>query len=582
MEDGKTVAKPETDPAKNGYDFGGWQNGEAEYDFSAAVKSDLALTAKWTAHAYTITYELNGGTNSSDNPDKYTIESEDITLKDPTGPAAAPVFQGWYSDKDFQNRVSPAVIAKGSTGDRTFYARFGTEALKEFTVTFNVVAEAGGAVLGSDSVKVNDGDKISDAQLEAAKGKIASLGEYEYDGLYTDAALATAFDTSAKISADTTLYVKVKAVQKFTVTFDSDGGSAVAAVTVKSGEKAAKPADPAKDGYTFKCWLLGDAEYSFDAPVTGDITLKAKWEANKTEPEPTPVEPTVATSMTAVKIEEGTFSLPDGTYQTKLDGSNPILIVTMPEAVSMKGGDSVKLTGTVTFDDKTVYKQFYLQADDKSGTPIFGWNMVAEWSDTGLKELKKDLSVTQKIESDYSFDSCKFVFSGPLTEGDTTCPTFTLKDVKVTYIPYVPGAETRVALYEGEGFKAYTDNFDASKLKEYLDSSTGGAKLVFTYKLGNYTPKYDYDEIGVLTGWDTSGKEWVNSTDDFKNYGFNIPCPIAGYADKVGTEQTKEFDVETLLSNLKNTHKFTINIYADNDQPPKAVFTKIEVVYTAK
>ena len=276
VEDGKTVAKPETDPAKNGYDFGGWQNGEAEYDFSAAVTSNLTLTAKWTAHAYTITYELNGGTNSADNPETYTIESEDITLKDPTGPAAAPVFQGWYSDKDFQNRVSPAVIAKGSTGDRTFYARFGTEALKEFTVTFNVVAEAGGAVLGSDSVKVNDGDKISDAQLEAAKGKIASLGEYEYDGLYTDAALATAFDTSAKISADTTLYVKVKAVQKFTVTFDSDGGSAVAAVTVKSGEKAAKPADPAKDGYTFKGW-----DFDFSTPIKADTEVKAKWvEAN--------------------------------------------------------------------------------------------------------------------------------------------------------------------------------------------------------------------------------------------------------------------------------------------------------------
>ena len=306
VEDGKTVAKPETDPAKNGYDFGGWYSGDAEYDFSAAVKSDLTLTAKWTAHAYTITYELNGGTNSSENPDKYTIESEDITLKDPTGPAAAPVFQGWYSDKDFQNRVSPAVIAKGSTGDRTFYARFGAEALKEFTVTFNVVAEANGTVLGTDSIKVNDGDKISDAQLEAAKGKIASLGEYEYDGLYTAAALAAAFDTSTKITADTTLYVKVKAVQKFTVTFDSDGGSAVAAVTVKSGEKAAKPTDPAKDGYTFKGWLLGDAEYNFDTPVTGDITLKAKWEANKTEPEPTPVEPTESGVIWTGSVDMGT------------------------------------------------------------------------------------------------------------------------------------------------------------------------------------------------------------------------------------------------------------------------------------
>ncbi len=64
----------------------------------------------------------------------------------------------------------------------------------------------------------------------------------------------------------------------YTVTFDTDGGSSVAAVTVDDGEKVAKPADPTKDGFVFAGWYLGDTEYDFNSAVEGDITLKAKWE----------------------------------------------------------------------------------------------------------------------------------------------------------------------------------------------------------------------------------------------------------------------------------------------------------------
>ena len=274
VEDGKTVAKPETDPAKNGYDFGGWQNGEAEYDFSAAVTSDLALTAKWTAHKYTITYELNGGTNSSENPDKYTIESEDITLKDPTAPADKPNFGGWFKDAEFKTQVTK--IAKGSTGDLALYAYFSEKAIVKHSVK---------VICGEDEVysgEVIDGAALSEDALNQAKAKIPE--GYELEGCYGDAACTEKFDFTKAITADTVIYAKIKAVQKFTVTFDSDGGSAVAAVTVKSGDKVTKPADPAKDGYTFKGWLLGDAEYNFDTPVTGNITLKAKWEeATKSE-----------------------------------------------------------------------------------------------------------------------------------------------------------------------------------------------------------------------------------------------------------------------------------------------------------
>ncbi len=62
----------------------------------------------------------------------------------------------------------------------------------------------------------------------------------------------------------------------YTVTFDSDGGSAVAAQKVLN-TPAVKPADPKKDGYDFAGWYLGDTQYAFETNVTENITLKAKW-----------------------------------------------------------------------------------------------------------------------------------------------------------------------------------------------------------------------------------------------------------------------------------------------------------------
>ena len=72
--------------------------------------------------------------------------------------------------------------------------------------------------------------------------------------------------------------IAAPAVTTYTVTFNSDGGSAVAAQTVESGKTATKPADPTKSGYTFKGWFLGDDKFDFGTPVTVNITLKAIWE----------------------------------------------------------------------------------------------------------------------------------------------------------------------------------------------------------------------------------------------------------------------------------------------------------------
>ena len=63
---------------------------------------------------------------------------------------------------------------------------------------------------------------------------------------------------------------------EFTVTFDSDGGSAVSEQKVLNSP-AVKPADPNKEGYIFDGWYWNGTKYTFEGNVAANITLKAHW-----------------------------------------------------------------------------------------------------------------------------------------------------------------------------------------------------------------------------------------------------------------------------------------------------------------
>ena len=67
----------------------------------------------------------------------------------------------------------------------------------------------------------------------------------------------------------------------YTVTFNTDGGSAVPDQKVEEGKKVSKPANPTKAGYTFVAWYRNSAkttQWNFDTDtVTANITLYAKW-----------------------------------------------------------------------------------------------------------------------------------------------------------------------------------------------------------------------------------------------------------------------------------------------------------------
>ncbi len=68
---------------------------------------------------------------------------------------------------------------------------------------------------------------------------------------------------------------------KFTVSFDSAGGSAVVEQKIGRGNPAKRPDDPVMDGFDFLGWYLEDKEYNFNQPVKKSFTLTAHWSESK-------------------------------------------------------------------------------------------------------------------------------------------------------------------------------------------------------------------------------------------------------------------------------------------------------------
>jgi uncharacterized repeat protein (TIGR02543 family) len=139
----KTVTVPATtistadfpaNPSRSGYTFAGWNTAPdgsgSAFTASTTVSADITVYAKWTAVSYTINYMLNGGTNNSANPASYTIESPGITLAAPSRTGYN--FGGWYSNEVFNTAVTE--ILAGSTGDKTFYARWNPGASVQITL----------------------------------------------------------------------------------------------------------------------------------------------------------------------------------------------------------------------------------------------------------------------------------------------------------------------------------------------------------------------------------------------------------------------------------------------------------------
>ncbi len=105
-------------PTRTGYTFNGWYYGNSKLPQSGTwgIPENATLTAHWKTIDYSITYNLNGGTNSADNPWTYTVEDE-FDFADPSRRFWN--FEGWYSGGERMVGVAP-----GTTGDLTIEARW--------------------------------------------------------------------------------------------------------------------------------------------------------------------------------------------------------------------------------------------------------------------------------------------------------------------------------------------------------------------------------------------------------------------------------------------------------------------------
>lgn len=102
---------------------------------------------------------------------------------------------------------------------------------------------------------------------------------YDFGGWYKDNKLTEAFDFEKDVTEPMTLYAKWNP-KEYTVSFASNGGTAVNSVKYKYESKLSKPSDPVREGYVFVGWYTDEAltkAFSFDTVPSGNFTLYAKW-----------------------------------------------------------------------------------------------------------------------------------------------------------------------------------------------------------------------------------------------------------------------------------------------------------------
>ena len=95
--------------------------------------------------------------------------------------------------------------------------------------------------------------------------------------------------------------------EKFTVTFNSNGGSYVDSQVVEKNGMVEVPVDPVRDGYIFIEWLLDDIKYDFNSKVTKDITLKANWAISSLGVYTVTFNSNGGSPVNSVKVNEGSL-----------------------------------------------------------------------------------------------------------------------------------------------------------------------------------------------------------------------------------------------------------------------------------
>ena len=195
------------------------------------VPADVtALTVQWTAPTYAVTLNTNGGTINNGNVTGYTYgvgatlpTADDMTYTGYT-------FKGWY---DNENLTGSPVTAIGGTetGNKEYWAKW---EINQYTITFDT---NGGSKIAP--ITQDYGTKITTPADPTRKG-------YTFKGWDKEI---------PKTMPAENITVKAQwEINQYAITFDTNGGSEIAPITQDYGTAITAPADPTRKGYTFKGW----------------------------------------------------------------------------------------------------------------------------------------------------------------------------------------------------------------------------------------------------------------------------------------------------------------------------------------
>ncbi len=257
VQDGATIADADVPADLEDTDnavFEGWFNGDAAFDKTAAITSDVTYTAKWTS-IFTVTFKDGDKvvkTAKVKSGEKIASADVPADLED-TDDAE---FEGWFNgDAAFD---ADATI----TANVTYTSKWSGL----LTITF----KDGDQVV--KTAKVKSGEKIAAADIPT---DLADTAEAVFEGWFNGDA---AFDKDAVITSNATYTAKWTSI--YTVTFQN-GDQVVKTAKVKSGEKIASadiPSDLAdKADAAFDGWFNGSVAFNKDAAITSNATYTAKW-----------------------------------------------------------------------------------------------------------------------------------------------------------------------------------------------------------------------------------------------------------------------------------------------------------------
>ena len=461
-----TTANKPADPTKNGKKFLGWfaPNATEAFDFAnTPIKAATALKAHWADNVWTIVPITADSVASQDGR---TLTYSDKTVD--YSPIDTGIGRNWAAAWVGARVIAPESVTAENLStvryDREGNTGIGTDA-----------ATAKSFASGSDGIA--DGhyymevwvpltaENVRAAIAGGTVEKIYRSYSFYFEGETEKQTFTVEIDPTNVIltntqeveNAETIKVVNGKEI--FTVTFDSNGGSAVDPAEVADGDKVNKPADPTKDNCRFLGWFAPNATEAFDfanTPITAHTTLTAHWADNV---------------WTIVPITADSVASQDGrtlTYSDKTVDYSPIdtgigrnwaaawvgARVIAPESVTAENLSTVRYdregnTGIGT--DAATAKSFASGSDGIAD----GHYYMEVWVPLTAENVRAAIAggTVEKIYRSYSF----------YFEGETEKQTFTVEidptNVILTNTQEVENAETIKVV---NGKEIFTVTFDSN------------------------------------------------------------------------------------------------------------------------